>query len=98
MVKMSQSSLPYQLSRHLVWLSFVLLISLSILLYFALDRHFTEMYDSALAETAQHILPIAVIKLINNSEEALTQHTVPLKEYSEHPTYAVKASSNDILL
>lgn len=62
-------------------------------------RHeMNEVFDSALEETAQRILPFAVTDILNRESETGSQRALALKEHDEYLTYLVRDASGELLL
>jgi len=62
-------------------------------------RHeMNEVFDSALEETAQRILPLAVTDILNREGDAGNQRALALKEHDEYLTYLVRDASGKLLL
>lgn len=57
-----------------------------------------EVFDSALQETAQRILPLAVVGILNRDEQGITERLVAIREHDEYFTYIVRDDQNRILL
>ncbi len=57
-----------------------------------------DVFDSALQETGQRILQLAVIDVLNRDEEGLTQHIAALDEHEEYFTYLVRDLQGRVLL
>ena len=57
-----------------------------------------EVFDSALQETAQRILPLAVADVLGREEEGGTQRLAEIREHDEFLTYAVRDAQGRILL
>lgn len=57
-----------------------------------------EVFDSALEETAQRILPLAVLDIIDRVEEGLSQRVAPLRGHDAYFTYVVRDAEGRILL
>ena len=57
-----------------------------------------EVFDSALQETAQRILPLAVADVLGREEEGVTQRLAEIREHQELLTYAVRDAQGRILL
>lgn len=64
-----------------------------------LARHaMEEVFDSALQETAQRILPLAVADVFGREQEGVTQRLAEIREHDELLTYAVRDAEGRILL
>lgn len=57
-----------------------------------------EVFDSALQETAQRILPLAVVDILNREEEGISQRLAAIRQHEEYFTYIVRDDENRILL
>ena len=57
-----------------------------------------EVFDSALQETAQRILPLAVVDIIGRDEEGVTQHLASIRAHNEHFTYIVRDREGKVLV
>ena len=63
-----------------------------------LQREMGEVFDSALQETAQRILPLAVGDIIDREEQHLTQRLAALRAHGELITYIVRDGDGHVLL
>jgi two-component system OmpR family sensor kinase len=62
-------------------------------------RHeMNEVFDSALEETAQRILPLAVTDILNREGDPGLERVLALKEHNEYLTYLVRNKSGKLLL
>lgn len=57
-----------------------------------------ELFDSALQETAQRILPLAVADILARENEGVTQRQAEAREHDEFLTYAVRDAQGRFLL
>lgn len=57
-----------------------------------------EVFDSALEETAQRILPLAVTDILNRENGNGSQHAPALKDHDEYLTYLVRDAQGNLLL
>lgn len=57
-----------------------------------------EVFDSALRETAERILPLAVTDIVGREEEGLTQRLAPIRAHDELFTYVVRDAQGRTLL
>ena len=57
-----------------------------------------EVFDSALRETAERILPLAVTEIVGREDEGVTQRLAPIREHDEFFTYIVRDAEDRILL
>lgn len=63
-----------------------------------LRHEMNEVFDSALEETAQRLLPLAVLDILSREQGDTSQRVVTLREHDEYFTYAVRDAGGDILL
>jgi two-component system OmpR family sensor kinase len=57
-----------------------------------------EVFDSALRETAERILPLAVTDIVGREDQGITQRLAPIREHDEFFTYLVRDGEGRILL
>ncbi len=57
-----------------------------------------EVFDSALRETAERILPLAVTDIVGREDQGVTQRLAPIREHDELFTYIVCDGEGRILL
>jgi two-component system OmpR family sensor kinase len=57
-----------------------------------------EVFDSALQETAQRLLPLAVLEVIGREEDGVTQRLGAVRTHDEFFTYIVRDAQDRILL
>jgi len=57
-----------------------------------------EVFDSALRETAERILPLAVTDIVGREDQGGTQRLAPIREHDEFFTYLVRDAEGRILL
>ncbi|MHA7852034.1 ATP-binding protein [Roseovarius sp.] len=57
-----------------------------------------EVFDSALRETAERILPLAVTDIVGREDQGITQRLTPVRAHDEFFTYVVRDSEGRILL
>lgn len=57
-----------------------------------------EVFDSALQETGQRILQLAVIDILSRDEPGVAQHVTALDEHEEYFTYVVRDAAGQVLL
>lgn len=57
-----------------------------------------EVFDSALQETGQRILQLAVIDILGREEEGVEQHVTAFDEHEEYFTYMVRDAAGRVLL
>ena len=63
-----------------------------------LRHEIDEVFDSALQETAQRLLPLAVVDIVGREEEGSTQRLAAIREHGEFFTYIVRDDEGRILL
>lgn len=65
----------------------------------AIVRHeLDEVFDSALQETAQRLLPLAVVDIVGREEAGITQRLGAIRDHSEFFTFIVRNAEGRILL
>jgi len=57
-----------------------------------------EVFDSALRETAERILPLAVTDIVGREDQGVTQRLAPIRAHDEFFTYLVRDAEGRILL
>ncbi len=57
-----------------------------------------EVFDAALQETAQRILPLAVVDILNREEAGVSQRLSAIRDHDEYFTYIVRDDQGRILL
>ncbi len=57
-----------------------------------------RVFDSALEETAQRILPLAVLEILDSDAEALGQRIATLRRHDEYFTYLVRDDQGRVLM
>lgn len=62
------------------------------------QHELNEVFDSALEETAQRILPLAVLEISNREAPRDAQHVATLKRHKEYLTYLVRDARGQILM
>lgn len=63
-----------------------------------LRTEINEVFDSALQETAQRLLPLAVTDIVDREDDGVTQRLGALREHAEYFTYVVRDEQGRILL
>jgi two-component system OmpR family sensor kinase len=63
-----------------------------------LRHEMDEVFDSALQETAQRLLPLAVQEIVGREDDGVTQRLGAIREHTEFFTYIVRDSQGRILL
>ncbi|MGO4916163.1 ATP-binding protein [Pseudogemmobacter sp. W21_MBD1_M6] len=91
-------SLQWRLSISLVLGISLLWVAASVVTARNMRHEMDEVFDSALEETAQRILPLAVLDIINREEEGLSQRVATLRAHDEYFTYLVRDAEGRVLL
>ena len=55
-----------------------------------------EVFDSALRETAERILPLAVTDIVGREDQGITQRLAPIRQHDELFTYLVRDAEGRI--
>ncbi|MDZ7753885.1 MAG: ATP-binding protein [Gammaproteobacteria bacterium] len=63
-----------------------------------LRHEMDEVFDSALQETAQRLLPLAVTEIVNRDPAGGVQRLAPISEHEEYFTYLVRDADGVILM
>lgn len=63
-----------------------------------LRKEMDEVFDSALQETAQRLLPLAVVDIVGREDDGTTQRLGAVREHDEFFTYIVRDADGRILL
>ena len=63
-----------------------------------LRHEMDEVFDSALQETAQRILPLAVLDILGREEEGVAQRLATLREHQEYFSYIIRDGQGRVLL
>jgi two-component system, OmpR family, sensor kinase len=63
-----------------------------------LRHEMDEVFDSALQETAQRLLPLAVVDIVGREEDGVTQRLGAIREHDEFFAYIVRDAEGRILL
>jgi two-component system OmpR family sensor kinase len=63
-----------------------------------LRHEMNEVFDSALEETAQRILPLAVLDIVGREADDTSQRIATLRQHDEHFTYVVRDGRGSVLL
>ncbi|CAM2880625.1 sensor histidine kinase [Pseudomonas fluorescens] len=66
--------------------------------WLVVQHELNEAFDSALEETAQRILPLAVLEISNREAPREAQHVATLKMHKEYLTYLVRDAQGRILM
>jgi two-component system, OmpR family, sensor kinase len=63
-----------------------------------LSSELDEVFDSALQETGQRILQLAVVDILEREEEGISQRVMALDDHEEYYTYVVRDDQGRVLL
>ncbi|WP_421694517.1 ATP-binding protein [Aestuariivirga sp.] len=63
-----------------------------------LRQEINHVFDSALQESAQRLLPLAVMDIVDREDDGVTQRLGALREHDEYITYVVRDPSGRVLL
>ncbi|PCJ74368.1 MAG: two-component sensor histidine kinase [Rhodobacteraceae bacterium] len=95
-------TLPHSLQARLaltIGLGVAVLWLITTVITAATIRHeITEVFDSALEETGQRILPLAIQELINREDDGTEQLINTLRTHDEFLTYVIRDKSGRVLL
>ncbi|MFQ3198834.1 MAG: two-component system OmpR family sensor kinase, partial [Paraglaciecola sp.] len=98
----AQMKKPQSLQKTLgigltIGMTLLWIIALSGAVYVSQNK-LNELFDSALAETAQRIMPLAVVEIINREEPGKSQQVMSFKAHEERLVYLVRNNQGQILL
>lgn len=91
-------SLQTRLGLSLGALLTVLWIAAAFVTAVNLRHEMDEIFDSALQETAQRLLPLAVVDIIGREDDGVAQRLGTIREHDEFFTYIVRDDQGRILL
>ena len=94
----SSSSLQVRLGLGLTLGMTLLWLVATVGVWLVVRHELNESFDSALEETAQRILPLAVLEISNREEPQTAQHVATLKVHKEYLTYLVRDAQGKILM
>lgn len=63
-----------------------------------LRREMDQVFDAQLRETAERLLPLAVVDILGREEEGVMQRLAAIREHDELFTYVVRDRENRVLL
>lgn len=92
------ASIQARLALSLGILLTVLWIGAATLTALILRQEMDEVFDSALAEAAQRLLPLAVVDIVGREDEGVTQRLAAIRAHDEFFTYIVRDEAGRILL
>ncbi|CAM5290785.1 histidine kinase dimerization/phospho-acceptor domain-containing protein [Frigidibacter albus] len=91
-------SLQARLAMSLGALLTVLWIAAASVTALLLRHEMDEVFNSALQETAQRLLPLAVVDIVGREEDGVTQRLGAIRTHDEFFTYIVRDAEGRILL
>ncbi|WP_323783604.1 sensor histidine kinase [Thalassovita sp.] len=91
-------SLQARLGLSLGFLLTLLWITAASLTAVSLRHEMDEVFDTALQETAQRLLPLAVVDIVGRDEDGVTQRLGAIRKHEEFFTYIVRDAQGRILL
>ena len=94
----SSSSLQKRLGLGLTLGMTLLWLGATVGAWLVVQHELDEAFDSALEETAQRILPLAVLEISNREAPREAQHVATLKMHKEYLTYLVRDAKGEILM
>ncbi|MFJ2536424.1 MULTISPECIES: HAMP domain-containing sensor histidine kinase [unclassified Pseudomonas] len=94
----SPSSLQKRLGLGLTLGMTLLWLGATVGAWLVVQHELNEAFDSALEETAQRILPLAVLEISNREEPREAQHVATLKMDNEYLMYVVRDAKGQILM
>jgi len=94
----SSSSLQKRLGLGLTLGMTLLWLGATVGAWLVVQHELNEAFDSALVETAQRILPLAVLEISNREAPREAQHIPTLKMHKEYLTYLVRDAQGEILM
>ncbi len=65
---------------------------------YRLHNEMNEVFDSALEETAQRILPLAALEILGRDADDSEQRVATLRQHDEYFTYIVRDQTGKVLL
>lgn len=92
------SSLQKRLSLGLTLGVTLLWLAGTVATWLVVQHELNEVFDSALEETAQRILPLAVLEISNREDPLEAQQVATLKAHKEYLTYLVRDAQGQILM
>ncbi|KJS08892.1 MAG: histidine kinase [Hoeflea sp. BRH_c9] len=91
-------SLQARLGLSLGILLTVLWIAAASVTAVILRNEMDKVFDSALQETAQRLLPLAVVDIVGREDDGVTQRLAAIRDHEEFFTYIVRDDQGRILL
>src|SRR4051794_21246864 len=92
-------SLQGRLSLALALGLTVLWAAAAVMTTLILQAELDQVFDSALEETGQRILPVAALEILNREEgDTVTQRVTTLRAHEEYFTYLVRDAGGTVLM
>ncbi len=95
---MSAASLQKRLGLGLTLGMTLFWLGATLSAWLVVQHELNEAFDGALEETAQRILPLAVLEISNRETPTDAQHIATLKAHKEYLTYLVRNANGEILM
>lgn len=95
---MNAVSLQKQLVLRLLIVVTTLWVIGLLLATMQLNKELNKTFDSALQETAERILPLALVEIFNRDDSKLLQQLPALSEHEERISYQVRDAANQLVL
>lgn len=91
-------SLQARLALAIGVLVTVLWVGAAVVTAHILRNEMNEVFDSALQETAQRLLPLAVADILDREDEGIVETVSPVRAHDEHLTYVVRNAAGQVLI
>lgn len=91
-------SLQARLGLSLGFLLTVLWIGAASVTALVLRQEMNEVFDAALEQAAQRLLPLAVVEVVGREDEGVTQRLAAIRPHGEFFTYIVRDAEGRVLL
>jgi len=95
---MTRASIRFRSAAALSLIVTLLWLGTAVVTARLLTSELDEVFDSALQETGQRILQLAVVDVLGREEEGVAQRVMALDEHEEYFTYIVRDDQDRILL
>jgi two-component system OmpR family sensor kinase len=92
------ASLQKRLVVGLTLLMSLLWLTATAISGFAIQERLNKVFDNALEETAQRLLPLAILEIFNRESPGVPQRVAPLKIHQSHYSYLVRDDKGTALL
>ena len=97
-MRLMPKSLQWRLSLWLGLGAALLWAVAAMVTTYKLRHEMNEVFDSALEETAQRILPLAVLEILGRDSDDADQRVTTLRQHHEYFTYVVRNADGKVLL